>query len=176
MVLRNTHIYPDSKVHGANMGPTWVLSAQDGPHVGPMNLAIRVHIHFCDPRKLPFKTQWKGPEYIATVITTRLELSQGYSQAIHLHKRVNYTDINEAQSYWGNIHDTKQMVTSTIDLLQKWIKCVDGLWIISCTLKSGVKTKTKQRSWSRKQLLLHSKCIWKYLLRNSGHFVQSEMS
>ena len=23
------------------MGPTWVLSAQDGPHVGPMNLAIR---------------------------------------------------------------------------------------------------------------------------------------
>ena len=31
----------DSKVHGANMGPTWVLSAPDGPHVGPMNLAIR---------------------------------------------------------------------------------------------------------------------------------------
>ena len=32
--------YPDNKVHGANMGPTWVLSAPDGPHVGPMNLAI----------------------------------------------------------------------------------------------------------------------------------------
>ena len=32
---------PDSKVHGANMEPTWVLSAPDGPHVGPMNLAIR---------------------------------------------------------------------------------------------------------------------------------------
>ena len=32
---------PDSKVHGANMGPTWVLSAPDGPYVGPMNLAIR---------------------------------------------------------------------------------------------------------------------------------------
>ena len=32
--------YPDSKVHGANMGSTWVLSAPDGPHVGPMNLAI----------------------------------------------------------------------------------------------------------------------------------------
>ena len=31
----------DSKVHGANMGPTWVLSAPGGPHVGPMNLAIR---------------------------------------------------------------------------------------------------------------------------------------
>ena len=34
--------YPDSKVHGANMGPTWVLSAPDGTHVGPINLAIRV--------------------------------------------------------------------------------------------------------------------------------------
>ena len=33
---------PDSKVHGANMGPTWFLSAPDGPYVGPMNLAIRV--------------------------------------------------------------------------------------------------------------------------------------
>ena len=32
---------PDSKIHGANMGPTWVLSAPDGPHVCPMKLAIR---------------------------------------------------------------------------------------------------------------------------------------
>ena len=32
---------PDCKVHWANMGPTWVLSAPDGSHVGPMNLAIR---------------------------------------------------------------------------------------------------------------------------------------
>ena len=33
--------YPDSKVHGDNMGPTWILSAPDGPHDGTMNLAIR---------------------------------------------------------------------------------------------------------------------------------------
>ena len=32
---------PDSKVHGANMAPTWVLSAPDEPHDGPTNLAIR---------------------------------------------------------------------------------------------------------------------------------------
>ena len=35
-------VYPDSKVHGANMGPTWVLSAPDRPHICPMNIAIRV--------------------------------------------------------------------------------------------------------------------------------------
>ena len=32
---------PDSEVHGVNMGPTWVQSAPDGPHIGPRNLAIR---------------------------------------------------------------------------------------------------------------------------------------
>ena len=37
---------PDSKVHGANMGPTWVLSALDGPHCGPMNFAIRGVIYY----------------------------------------------------------------------------------------------------------------------------------
>ena len=31
-------------VHVPNMGPTWVLSAPDGPHVGPINIAIGVVI------------------------------------------------------------------------------------------------------------------------------------
>ena len=35
--------YLDNKVHGANMGPTWVLPAPGGPRVDPMNLAIMVH-------------------------------------------------------------------------------------------------------------------------------------
>ena len=34
--------YPDSKVHGANMGPIRGRQDPDGPHVGPMNLAIGV--------------------------------------------------------------------------------------------------------------------------------------
>ena len=37
---QSTFINTDSKVHGANIGPACVLSAPDGPHVGPMNLAI----------------------------------------------------------------------------------------------------------------------------------------
>ena len=36
---------PDSKVHGANMGPTWVLSTPGGSHAGPMNLVIWAGIH-----------------------------------------------------------------------------------------------------------------------------------
>ena len=41
--------YPDNKVHGANVGPTWVLSASDGPHVGPMNLALGVWMSLISP-------------------------------------------------------------------------------------------------------------------------------
>ena len=34
--------FPDSKVHGANMGLIWGRQAPGGPHVGPMNFAIWV--------------------------------------------------------------------------------------------------------------------------------------
>ena len=37
---------PDSKVHVAHMGPTWVLSTPGRPHMGPMNLAIREGITY----------------------------------------------------------------------------------------------------------------------------------
>ena len=35
-----TYSTPDSKVHGANMGPIWGRQDPGGPHVGPMNFAI----------------------------------------------------------------------------------------------------------------------------------------
>ena len=36
----HTNTTADSKIHGANMGPTWVLSAPGGSHVSPIDLAI----------------------------------------------------------------------------------------------------------------------------------------
>ena len=48
---------PDGKVHVAHMGPTWVLSAPDGPHVGPMNLAIRGSDKFLS-NKIYFEEYW----------------------------------------------------------------------------------------------------------------------
>ena len=42
--VTNFTIYnPESKVHGANMGPIWGRQDPDWPHVGPMNFAIREH-------------------------------------------------------------------------------------------------------------------------------------
>ena len=69
------HVYPDSKIHGANIGPTWVLSAPRGPHVDPMNLAIRVnhliHAAFLEP---------------GVVSLTFRELSKTFSQKYTMHK------------------------------------------------------------------------------------------
>ena len=42
LIINVQQTFPDSKVHGANTGPTWVLSAPAGPHVGPKDFAIRV--------------------------------------------------------------------------------------------------------------------------------------
>ena len=62
-----THNFPDSKVHGANMGPTWVLSAPDGPHDGPMNLAIRVGMWLLIHAGIKFNPlYWKGPGHRST--------------------------------------------------------------------------------------------------------------
>ena len=40
-VLLHLYADPDSNVHGINMGPTWGQQDPGGPHVSPMNFAIR---------------------------------------------------------------------------------------------------------------------------------------
>ena len=50
-MVTNTYVaairrhYPDSKVHGANMGHIWGRQVPVGPHVGPMNFAIWVSLN-----------------------------------------------------------------------------------------------------------------------------------
>ena len=39
-VVIATGKYPDSKVHGANMGPIWGRQDPGGPYVGPVKFAI----------------------------------------------------------------------------------------------------------------------------------------
>ena len=41
-MAEQTTSYPDSKVHAANMVPTWGRQDPGGPHVGPINFAIWV--------------------------------------------------------------------------------------------------------------------------------------
>ena len=37
-----SEVIPDSKGHGANMGPIWGRQDPDGPNVGPINFVIWV--------------------------------------------------------------------------------------------------------------------------------------
>ena len=40
------NMFPDSKVHGAKMGPIWGRQDPGGPHVGDMNFAIWVDMAY----------------------------------------------------------------------------------------------------------------------------------
>ena len=42
-IIKLPKLYPDSKVHWANMGPIWDQEDPGWPHVGRMNFAIWVH-------------------------------------------------------------------------------------------------------------------------------------
>ena len=90
--------YPDSKVHGANMGPNWVLSVPDGHHVGTTNLAIRVHA------VVRFRT-FMGPNWYTIVVlpsvyhhirlATIIKVVNYHHTSIHQQLRPitpNYTD------------------------------------------------------------------------------------
>ena len=51
---------PDSKVHGANMGPIWGRQDPGGPHVGPMNFVIweGFHVHNVIMWCISFQDPW----------------------------------------------------------------------------------------------------------------------
>ena len=95
--------FPDSKAHGVNMGPTWVLSAPDEPHVGPMNLSIRVTI------SLMFARLLKGTKHIIHSILNHI---------IHMaidSRKIN-TDVGCIESSRG-IHSQMHIIS-----LHTWLK------------------------------------------------------
>ena len=69
----------DSKVHGANMGPIYVLSAPDGTHVGPRSLAIRDVKNAIRECSLPGVDQldaWRAGVRCSLVLPTPLNETQ----------------------------------------------------------------------------------------------------
>ena len=41
--MQHNNAYPDSKVHGANMGPSWDRQDPGGPHDGPIKFVIWIN-------------------------------------------------------------------------------------------------------------------------------------
>ena len=81
-------VHPDSKVLGANMGPTWVLSAPDGPHVGPRYLAIWalllgyiVDTHYCDVIMSTLASQITGASIVYSTVYSGADQRKHQSSA-----------------------------------------------------------------------------------------------
>ena len=71
-----TQPLPDSKVHGANMGPIWGRrDPGGGPHVGPMNFAI-----WAVYKKMAWCARWLHLLHITFVVAFQLWLVHIYLQ------------------------------------------------------------------------------------------------
>ena len=75
-----------AKFMGVNIEPTWVLSAPDGPHVGPMNLAFRV-------------LMWSFDIFCFAYLK-KLFLWHHYNEGVYLHRSIEYTG-------WSMFQQTK---------------------------------------------------------------------
>ena len=81
----------DSKVHGANMGPIWGRQDPGGPHVGPMNFAIR------DPLKqfwIILKLDWEE--------ACKIDTSKSFIRKKYI-KTKNAPKIENDLQIYGNI-------------------------------------------------------------------------
>ena len=133
---------PYSKIHGINLGPTWVLSAPDGPRVGPMNLAIGVNY----ARGLYFTVFCCG------------------SAPVHYnHIRLSYKNVYLSSTGAILTKMGKWMITK-IDKITKTKQNTEHVVIfggVYCTLGHSSETLTNTNaSWQRRQHNYHIFMVW----------------
>ena len=105
--------YPDGKVHVAHMGPTWGRQDPGGPHVGPMNLAIRDEFD---------------------VLHHRANLSSIIAKPWHLPPSLSARRRLAAPGEWGKRH----LVGLRINLARQWhCDAMHGWIILSESAKMG---------------------------------------
>ena len=120
--LNYYHCNPDSKVHGTNMGPTWVLSAPDAPHVGPMNLAIKEFTAVCS-----WGFGWERKNLLQVIVwhwTGNKLLSESMMTSLLMHiSRVSWRKGPICHAYGSFWQDTIDMCCSSLDMLNiyQWL-------------------------------------------------------
>ena len=92
------NIYPDSKVHGADMGPNWVLSAPDRPPVGPWTLLSGYFLPFCFSFMLHHVT---SPKLYCCSIST-----------ITVHKQIDFLSCWKEYIGLHNIHNHIHIIST----------------------------------------------------------------
>ena len=76
---------PDSKVHGATMGPTWVRQDPGRPHVGPI----------WSPVNSPHKGQWRGSSFDVFLICAWINAWVNNREAGDLRRYRAHNDVTE---------------------------------------------------------------------------------
>ena len=108
-------VYPESKVHGANVGPIWVLSAPGRPHVGPINLALRgILLINCILLNKYFKQKWTWKDHVGWLLCSltlnvnkRVLMLVKASHKMQIHVHIFYLDNilhRRSLSYTPNVH------------------------------------------------------------------------
>ena len=104
---------PDSKVHGANMGPIWGRQDPGGPHVGPMNFAIWEVMHFRTWESIKPRGIWNVSKGILVIepfscqIFLRKHKSVFTSRIISCHWNVD--------SYWNSL--TRKTIIAILKMI-----------------------------------------------------------
>ena len=98
-------MFPDSKVHGANMGPIWGRQDPGGPHVGPIDLAIWVDTGVTIFRLSMVQELGLYDEIISQTPT---ESAQNVPGKFRLSHKEEITFIN------NNYHHHRETITSSI--------------------------------------------------------------
>ena len=104
---------PDSKVHGSNMGPTWVMSAPDRPTVGPMNIAIRGASFYhrnC--------AMWNWSTSVCLMIHSSHGRLMGWTNTCQIIALGNYT--SKFRNWWTSLDDYDHSVSKDGSLTLLW--------------------------------------------------------
>ena len=130
---------PDDKVHGANMGPTWVLSAPDGPMLAPWTLlsgtlSIFYMIHCIQVCEVYCKHTIGHSDYIHNSMTHRDLLLAQTQPGVYNNDHKEQTGCCNKMSTFGI---NNSLAPGTIEwnfrqVIFKPILVTDG-WLISCS-------------------------------------------
>ena len=122
---------PDSKVYGANMGPTWVLSARDEPQVSPMNAFI------WDITQLDTMTRknraYTLNSYLNNPCLVAISKLWGvYMHVMFLKISIHHVGFSTVMQSYNWCHDTKSRINSTNNVQLHSLKSQPLLDTTSC--------------------------------------------
>ena len=160
ILITSFYYIQDGKGHGANMESTWVLSAPAGPHIGPINLAVRdVMQNICDTSGICSKGMHVQPWWPIVIMD----------------KWLNQTSTVQSLKLMGRLA-TKLAADCCIKIWKMYLKCI--IWKITILLRSQRNVQVQAVRQSTIELKLHdfifqcnaNDCIW---LSLSFHFIST---